>query len=78
MVTASTPLAEQQFEIVEFGTAQIAGDKLPLLAFGIDNPDQFNAGHFRQDARMVAAHDADADHPDFQRNTPTHPASFTP
>ncbi len=67
---------QQRFEIVEFSTAYIAGDKLPLLVFGIDNPDQFNAGHLRQDARMVAAHDADADHTDFQRNTPTHPASF--
>ena len=67
---------QQRFESSNSAQPSIAGDKLALLAVGIDNPDQFNAGHLRQDARMVAAHDADADHTDFQRNTPTHPASF--
>jgi hypothetical protein len=48
-----------------------------LLAVGIDHADQVDAGHLRQDARMVAAHDADADYAYFQRTTCTNPASLT-
>ena len=44
----------------------VAATDFPLLAVGIDDPDQLDAGHLRENARMVAAHDADADDADFQ------------
>ena len=66
--------ADQRFQIGEFGAAERAGDKLALLVIGIDHADELNAGHFRQHARMVAAHDADANNANFQRITPSRPA----
>jgi hypothetical protein len=49
----------------------------PLLAVGIDHTNQVDAGHFRKNARMVAAHDANADYAQSQRTTPTNPARLT-
>jgi hypothetical protein len=71
------PAADECIDIAEFGAAECAGDVFPLLAVGIDHADQMDAGHLRQDARMVATHDADADYAHFQRTTRTNPASPT-
>ena len=68
------PGAHQRFDVRKLSATQGAPDEFPLGAVGIDHPDQRHAGHFRQDARMVAAHDANADHPNFQWTTPINPA----
>ena len=65
--------ADQRLQIGECGAAERVGDKLALLTVGIGHPDQLDAGHFRQHARMVAAHDADADNSNFQRHYPQPP-----
>ena len=58
---------EQRIEIAERRAAERASHEIALLAIGVGYSDQADVGHFRQDARMVAAHDADAHHPDLQR-----------
>jgi hypothetical protein len=65
---------QQRVEIREHRAAQSVPDQFALLAIRIDNPCEFNVGYFRQDARMVGSHDADADNPNFQRTTPISPA----
>ena len=60
--------AEQAVDVGERGAAERARDKIPLLAIGIGDANEIDAGHVRQHARMVAAHDANADDPDLQRS----------
>ena len=67
MVTASSPQLSSEFEIAERRAAERASHEIALLAIGVRYSHQADIGHFRQDARMVAAHDADAHHPDLQR-----------
>ena len=61
------PGAEQSVGIAECGAAERPGDEIALLAVGIGDPHQLDTGNVRQNARMVAAHDADANNPDLQR-----------
>src|SRR6516164_9065620 len=66
--------ADQRLQVGEFGAAQRARNESALLAIRIDHADELNAGHFREDARMVAAHDADPDNTNLQWLTPNRPA----
>jgi hypothetical protein len=68
---------KERIEIAEFRAAERAGDKFPLLAVGIDDAHQLDGGYVRQDAGMVATHDANANHTEFQWTTRTDPASLT-
>ncbi len=45
------------------GSPSTPGHELALLAIGIGNADELHAGKVGEDARMIAAHDADADNP---------------
>ena len=47
MVTASTPAAQQAVDVGEGGATERAGDEIPLLAVGIGDTDQVDAGHLR-------------------------------
>ena len=58
---------EQFADIGDRGAAQGAGDEIGLLAVGIGDGDQFDAGQPGEHAGMIAAHDADADDADAQR-----------
>jgi hypothetical protein len=68
--------SQQLIEVGECGAAERPRDKIALLAVGIGDASQLNARHVRQDARMVAAHHADAHHPDLQRTDCAHPHSL--
>jgi hypothetical protein len=57
---------EQRIHVGESRAAEGAADEFALPAIGIGDPHQLHAGHLREHACMVAAHDADADHPDPQ------------
>ena len=57
---------DQAIDVGECAAAKVAGDVLALLAVGIDDTDQLDAGQFRQHPRMVRAHHADADDADPQ------------
>ena len=70
MVTASTFEVEQFVDVGDGGAAERARDEIGLLAVGIGDGDQFGPRQAGQHARMVAAHDADADHADTQRSAP--------
>ncbi len=59
-------LTDEALKIGEGRAAKSVRYPLALLAVGIDHPDQFDAGKFRQHARMVRAHDANANNADAQ------------
>src|SRR5262249_11857798 len=48
--------------------AKCTPDEIGLLTIGIGDADQLNGGKFCEDARMVAAHDADPYHPHAQHS----------
>ena len=62
MVTASTPFGKQHFNVAERRTPKRRGDEIALPAVRVRNTDELDARKIGEDARMVAAHDADADH----------------
>ena len=62
MVTASTPGPSSPSTSREGRAAEHAGHEFALLAVGIGDADQLDARKIGEHARMVAAHDADADH----------------
>ena len=66
--------AEQRARIGEFCATKRACDLFALLAVGIGDPDQLNAGDIRQHAGMIAAHHTDADDTNFQRTRRTQPS----
>ena len=66
MVTASTLEIEQLGHFADGLAAERAGDEIGLPAVGIGDADQFGARQSGEDARMIAAHDANADDADTQ------------
>jgi hypothetical protein len=58
---------EQPFDIGDCAAAEHARDKIGLPAVGIGDGNELGARQPGKHARMVAAHDADADHADTQR-----------
>jgi len=44
---------QQRVDIVEGAAAERTGDEIPLLAVGVGNAHQFDAGHVREHPRMV-------------------------
>ena len=58
---------QETLDIGIAGTAERATNELALLAIRIGHPGEPDPRHISEDARMIAAHDADADHPDAQQ-----------
>ena len=67
MVTASTPARDQSLDVGVAGAAERLRNQLALLLIGVGDPDQLDVGKIGKNARMVAAHDADAHHAQTQR-----------
>ena len=67
MVMQSTLSASKALDVGDGGTAQRAGDEFGLLAVGIGDADKLGAGNAGEHARMIGAHDADADDANAQR-----------
>ena len=67
MVTASTLRSSSSLDLADGLAAERAGDEIGLPAVGIGDADEFGARQPGEHARMIAAHDADADHADTQR-----------
>ena len=63
---------EQALEIGDGRAAERARDEVALGAIGIDHAHQLDAGQSGEDARVVGAHGADADHADAQRRAILH------
>ena len=61
---------EQRVDAGDSGAAQRARDEFGLLDIRIRHANEFGARQAGQHARMIAAHDADADHADTQRTIP--------
>ena len=57
---------EQRLDVGDGGAAERARDEIGLPAVGIGHRDELGARQAGENARMVRAHDADADHADTQ------------
>jgi hypothetical protein len=53
---------EQRLDILEAIAAERAGDEVALLALGVGYAHELDPGKISENAGVVAAHDADADH----------------
>ena len=58
---------EQLLDVGDGRATERAGDEIGLLAVGIGDGDELDAGQAGEDAGVIAAHDADAHHADAQR-----------
>jgi len=71
------PLAQQSINVGEGGAAERASYEVPLLDVRIGNANELDDGHIGKNAGVIAAHNANAYHPDSQWSLGARPGSLS-